>query len=70
MAPNKQNQNWVNVQYGFMPKTCWIADEKNKVGLPLSWAPNRKGDQQVSPCPPEKEETIRAALRNFGMINR
>jgi hypothetical protein len=29
---------------------------------------NRQGAERVEPCPPEKVELIRSALRYFGMI--
>jgi len=68
MATYKQIQSWVKNEYGFVPKTCWIADVKHKSGLPMRKAPNRKGSERVYPCPPEKEKAVRAALRHFGML--
>jgi hypothetical protein len=68
MATYKQIQTWVKQNYGFVPETCWIADVKSQAGLPMQIAPNRKGVERVKPCPPEKMESIRAALRHFGMI--
>lgn len=68
MATYKQIQTWVKQNYGFVPETCWIADIKSQSGLPMREAPNRKGAKRVKPCPPEKAESIRAALRHFGMI--
>lgn len=68
MATYKQIQNWVKQQYGYVPKTCWIADVKNQVGLPMRKAPNRQGMVRVFPCPQEKVEPILSALKHFGMI--
>jgi hypothetical protein len=68
MATYEQIQKRVKQIYGFAPETCWIADVKSQSGLPMRKAPNRKGAARVKPCPPEKVESIRAALSHFGMI--
>lgn len=68
MATYKKIQSWVKQQYGFVPKTCWIADVKHQAGLPMRKTHNRKGAERVHPCPAEKAKPIRAALRHFGMI--
>ena len=68
MAKYKQIQSWVKQQYGFVPKTCWIADVKRQSGLPVRKAPNRKGEEPRHPCPPEKITPVRAALKYFRMI--
>jgi hypothetical protein len=68
MATYKQIQTWVKQTYGFVPETCWIADVKFQSGLPMKKAPNRKGVERVRPCPPERVESIRAALKHFGMV--
>jgi hypothetical protein len=68
MATYKQIQAWVKQQYGFIPKTCWIAHVKHMSGLLMRKAPNRQGVERVEPCPPGRVESIRAALRHFGMI--
>jgi len=34
-------QDWVKQQYGFVPKTCWIAHVKHMSGLPMRKAHNR-----------------------------
>jgi hypothetical protein len=68
MATYKQIQTWVKQTYGFVPKTCWIADVKFQSGMPMRKAPNRRGVERVKPCPPEKVESIRSALQHFGMI--
>jgi hypothetical protein len=68
MATYKKIQNYVKQRYGYTPETCWIAHVKQMSGLRMRKAPNRMGTERVKPCPPEKVESIRAALRHFGMI--
>jgi hypothetical protein len=68
MATYKQIQDWVKQRHGFVPKTCWIAHVKHMSGLPMREAHNRKGAERIKPCPPERVEPIRSALRHFGMI--
>jgi len=68
MATYLQIQSWVKQNYGFVPKSCWIAHVKELSGLPIQKAPNRKGTTRMYPCPPNKIEPIRSALRNFKMI--
>jgi len=53
-ATYQEIQKWVRQQFGFKPKTCWIAHCKEICGLPLGSAPNRQGEERVEPCPPEK----------------
>lgn len=61
-----QKWKWVKENYGFHPKTCWIAHEIS--GLPFQPSPRRRGKERANPCPPSKVEPIRAALRHFGML--
>ncbi len=68
MATYKEIQQWVKQKYNFVPKTCWIAHVKELSGLPVAQASNRKGEERMKPCPPEKIESIRAAFRHFGML--
>jgi hypothetical protein len=68
MATYKEIQKWVKQNYGFVPKTCWIADVKQQAGLQVRKAHNRKGDGRVCPCPQGKVEPICAAMSHFGMI--
>ena len=69
MATYRQIQHYVKLKYGFQPKTCWIADVKELVGLPVREARNRAGDDRQVPCPDEKIEAIIEAFRYFGMIH-
>jgi len=59
---------WVKQEFGFTPKTCWIAHCKEIYGLPLGPAPNRQGDERVEPCPAEKRAAIKKAFQHFGML--
>jgi len=69
MATYKEIQKWVKRHYGFVPKTCWIADVKQQEGLPVKLAPNRLNkNKRTYPCPANKAFAIRQAFRFFGMI--
>lgn len=41
MATYKQIQEYVKYNYGFVPKTCWIAHMKEVCGIYVKKAPNR-----------------------------
>ena len=41
MATYQQIQTWVKQKYGFVPKTCWIAQVKEKFGLHVRLVVNR-----------------------------
>jgi hypothetical protein len=68
MANYKQIQKWVKENFGFVPKTCWIADVKEQCGIKTKKAWNREGLKRIYPCPEDKREAIRMALLHFGMI--
>jgi len=68
MATYREIQAYVKQRYGYQPKTCWIAHVKELVGLPISKAPNRQGEQRVNPCPAEKRADIEEAFRHFRML--
>ncbi len=68
MATYKQVQQWVKTNYGWLPKTCWIAHVKELNGFPLRAAPNRYGPERMVPCPSEKQHAIEAAFRFFGVL--
>jgi hypothetical protein len=70
MATYRQIQEYVKSKYGFLPKTCWIADVKERAGLSVGPAWNRRGKTRQVPCPPEKVRHIMEALRHFGMIKK
>ena len=68
MATYKEIQNYIRERYGFMAKTCWIADIKDRFGLISKQASNRKGVDRLHPCPKNKEIFVINALQHFGMI--
>jgi hypothetical protein len=69
MATYRQMQDWVGANFGFTPKTCWIAHLKELCGVRPRRAPNRSaGVRRANPCPPERIEPIKEALRHFEMI--
>lgn len=69
MATYKQIQRWVKENYEFTVKTCWIAHVKEMYGIELRKAPNRLNEnERANPCPPEKTEPIKQALKHFGEI--
>ena len=65
MPTYRQVQDYVLRRYGYTVKTCWIAHVKELDGLSPRVAPNRLNPAaRTNPCPPDKVEAIRAALRN------
>jgi hypothetical protein len=69
MATYKEIQEYVQMNFGYKPKTCWIAHAKEINGLPPMTATNRKDlNKREHPCPKEKQEDIKKAFQHFGMI--
>ena len=68
MATYKQIQSYVKTRFGWTPETCWIAEIKHSLGLPMRQAWNREGEERVKPCPLAKRQAIEEALRHFEMI--
>ena len=69
MATYKEIQSYVKAEYGYVPKTCWIAHMKEICGLPVKIAPNRySSDKREKPCPPDKMESIKSAFVHFKML--
>jgi hypothetical protein len=69
MATYKGIQNFVKENHDCTVKTCHIADVKEQCGLPVHPAWNRKSpDERQNPCPDDKIQPIREALRHFMMI--
>jgi len=69
MATYKEIQNYVKNQFGYLPKTCWIAHMKEVCGISVKVAPNRNSiDKREVPCPPDKVESIKRAFVHFKMI--
>lgn len=69
MATYKDIQTYVKEQKGFSIKTCWIAEMKNQLGMPMGKASNRYDeDTRTNPCPEGKKASILDAFEHFGMI--
>ena len=66
----KRIQEYVQEKYGFKVHTAYIAEVKRMVGLDKHKAPNavEQRKHEYHPCPPEKVEAIKDALRHFGLI--
>lgn len=67
----KRIQEYVQEKYGFKVHTAYIAEVKRMVGLDMHKAPNavEQRKHEYHPCPPEKVEAIKDALRHFGLIS-
>ncbi|MCG7337160.1 hypothetical protein MHZ95_18025 [Sporosarcina sp. ACRSM] len=69
MATYKEIQNYVKENFGYIPKTCWIAHTKEICGLSPKVARNRKNiNERIFPCPAKNQEDIKKAFQYFGMI--
>ncbi len=62
MSTYRKIQDYVEKKYGFVPKTCWIADAKESCGIPVRKAWNRKGIKRIHPCPENKRKAILEAI--------
>ena len=67
----KRIQEYVQEKYGFKVHTAYIAEVKRMVGLDMHKAPNavEQRKHEYHPCPSEKVEAIKDALRHFGLIS-
>ena len=67
----KRIQEYVQEKYGFKVHTAYIVEVKRMVGLDMHKAPNavEQRKHEYHPCPPEKVEAIKDALRHFGLIS-
>lgn len=69
MATYKQVQEYVKNNYGYTPKSCWIAHMKELCGLnPKMSARRYSPDSRVHPCPESKQNDIKKAFQYFKMI--
>lgn len=69
MATYREIENYVRNNFGFVPKTCWIADVKNSFGLTTRVAPNRHSlIKRTNPCLSEKRQFIIKAMKALGDI--
>ena len=65
----KKITDYIKETYGRTVKPCWIADIKERCGLPVKPAPNRiDPNVRTNPCPDRYVEPIQNAFKYFGMI--
>ena len=64
MPTYKEIQATVKSKYGVVPKTCWIADVKEKMGLPVKRSHRRTG-VRLHPCPEAKQKYIEEVIREL-----
>ena len=62
MKTYPQIQQEVKLRFGFVPKTCWIADVKARSGYPVRRAPNRQKGSRKYPCPADKFAAVASCL--------
>jgi len=71
MATYKEVIDYIQDKYGQSIKTCWIADVKRQLGLPVRMAYNRIDVKKPKyPCPQSKRDLIIGAFWHFPMINK
>jgi hypothetical protein len=63
MPTYRHVQEYVRARHGYTVKTCWIAHVKEMEGLAPRRAPNRQSSRRTNPCPPDKVDAIREALK-------
>ena len=68
-ATYEEIKTYVKRAFGFKVSSLYIAQVKQKMGLPMgkNYNVSKKGTR-VPICPPEKEEAILEALRHYKMI--
>lgn len=70
MVTYKQTIAYIKEHDNVTVKPCWIAHMKEKCGLPVRHAPNRKDPyKRCNPCPLGKEKYILNAFRDLGLIH-
>jgi hypothetical protein len=69
MTSYRTIQSYVRLQYGFVPKTCWIAHVLADHGQTRGPAYNRIDfNRRVAPCPTNKRLAIEQACRKLGRL--
>jgi hypothetical protein len=68
MATYKDIQAYVKLEYGFVPKSCWIAHMKELCQIPVKKSHNRIDNSRQVPCPPNKQNAIKMAFKHFGLL--
>jgi len=70
MTTYKDVQVYVKSNFGYVPKSCWIAHMKEVCGLNPQIAKNRRSAaKRMYPCPPEKQDDLRKAFEHFGWVS-
>lgn len=70
MATYKEIQNYVKSNFGYVPKTCWIAHCKEIHGLQPKVSSNRHSiTERKFPCPIQKQNDILEAFKFYKMID-
>jgi hypothetical protein len=71
MATYREIQKWIEHNFRYVPKTCWIADVMAEHGLTRRTASNRIDPSAPSnPCPARHRATTTAALVHFEMVRQ
>lgn len=70
MVTYRRTQLLVKEESGFVPKTCWIADVKEQLGLRVRRAHNRVTEVRQNPRPPEKRAAIARALLQLQLLSK
>lgn len=65
MTTYRDLQFFVERTHDRVMQSCWIADVKEKNGLPLR---SRRSRPRVKPCPDEWRPVIEDAMRKLGWI--
>jgi hypothetical protein len=69
MVTYRKIQEYVMANFGFVPKTCWIAHVLSDYGMTHGAAPNRiDANRRKVPCPSEKRGPIEMACWALGRI--
>lgn len=66
MSTYRDLQLLVRRTHGHVMQSCWIADVKEKNGLPLRWS--RRSGSRVKPCPDQWRPVIEDAMRTLGWM--
>jgi len=69
MATYTQIQEYIKKQFGYKPKSCWIAHMKEICGLNPKISSRRYDlNKRVCPCTLETQSDIKQAFEHFNMI--
>ncbi len=64
----KNMKAWIELKYGIVVKTCYIAHVKELCGIQTRNVWNRCGDR-IYTCPEDYVHMIKDAFRHFGLIH-